>query len=370
MDPRHVLVTGATGFVGAALVAELLEQTDARVTCLVRSRPGIAANDRLHRHLRQTIQDYGLTHLDDTLAERVTAAVGDVTDPKLARIADDVEHVDAIWHSAASLKYRDNDAAEIRLHNVEGTRHVVELAHALRATEFNHISTAYVAGRRSGLIAEHAVPHGTVTNNQYEQSKIDAEELVAESGLRVRMFRPSIVIGHSRTRRADSDAGVYGFLREMERFVSSAGDPSALPTLRIAAHTDTGLNLIPVDTVASSAVAISMSPSPSEYFHLTNNHTALVRDAIPMVCEELGLPAPTFTDDAESLSREDRLLNRYLDFYLPYLGGERSFDRTNTDAVVGHRCDHPIGPDEQRAIVVAWRDNITAIPEPAAACSS
>jgi hypothetical protein len=48
------------------------------------------------------------------------------------------------------------------------------------------------------------------------------------------------------------------------------------------------------------------------------------------------------------------LLNRYLDFYLPYLGGERIFDRTNTHAVVGDRCDHPLGPREQRDIVTTW----------------
>ncbi|HKY15033.1 MAG TPA: hypothetical protein VJM33_08920, partial [Microthrixaceae bacterium] len=65
-------------------------------------------------------------------------------------------------------------------------------------------------------------------------------------------------------------------------------------------------------------------------------------------------PAPNFTDELRQLTREDRLLNRYLDFYLPYLGGERIFDRTNTDAVVGSRCDLPLDPAEQRAIVTTW----------------
>jgi thioester reductase-like protein len=62
----HVLVTGATGFVGAALVLELLEQTDAQVTCLVRARPGHAPLDRLRAQLLQAMTHYEMTHLGTT----------------------------------------------------------------------------------------------------------------------------------------------------------------------------------------------------------------------------------------------------------------------------------------------------------------
>ncbi len=356
MSPRHVLVTGATGFVGAALVAELLEQTDVTVTCLVRHRDGADPDARLLRRLLRTLADHEQPHLADDARARVSTVLGDLTDPSLVELAGQIAPIDAVWHSAASLKYRDQDADEIRQHNVEGTRHILALAAAAGATEFNHISTAYVSGNRSGLIPEEAVPPGTRPNNQYERSKMDGEALVAGSGLRARIFRPSIVVGHSQTRRADSDAGVYGFLTDLRRFAKVAGDQTEGRPLNIAARADTGLNLIPVDAVAGSAVAISESGTDEGYFHLTNGHTAPVREAISMVCEVLSLPAPHFTDDVKELTREDRLLNRYLDFYLPYLGGERIFDRTHTDSIVGDRCDHPLGPVEQRDIVTTWLD--------------
>lgn len=366
MSTPRTLVTGATGFVGAALVLELLARTDGEVLCLVRPRPGVDTGVRLRHHLATAAAHHDLDPaVLDEIAGRVRALEGDITDAHLADLADAAGPIGSVWHSAASLKYQDRDAAEIRLHNVEGTRHVIALAVAAGASEFNHISTAYVAGRRSGVIHEAPVPEGIETNNQYERSKVDAEALVQDAPLHHRIFRPSIVIGHSRTRQAQSDVGVYGFLREMQRFVDATEDPSQLPALRIAAHRETGLNLIPVDLVASAAVEIAHSNSSEHHYHLTNGHHVLVRDAIPMVCEVLGLPAPTFTDSADELSPEDQLLNRYLDFYLPYLGGERLFDRTNTDAVVASRCDHPLDPPEQRAVVTTYLSAPTVIPEPA-----
>lgn len=354
MSSSHVLVTGATGFVGAALVLELLEQSDARITCLVRDRPGVDPLERLRAQLSTAMDHYRSEHLGDEVAKRVGVIVGDVTDPNLADLASHLDGLDAVWHSAASLKYRDRDAEEIHAHNVGGTTNVVALAERAGATEFNHISTAYVAGRRSGIVPEAAVPPGTETNNQYEASKVGAEAVVARSSMHVRIFRPSIVIGHSATLDADSSMGVYGFLREIHRFVEAVDDPAALPALTINADVTTGINLIPVDLVVSSAVAIAASDSREHYFHLTNSHNALVCDAMPIVCELFGLPAPRFTSDRSELSGADRILARYLDFYLPYLGGERGFARTNTDEVVGDRCDFPSGPELQRDLIGTW----------------
>ena len=354
--PRH-LVTGATGFVGSSLVLELLQLPDTRVTCLVRGDTTADASARLFAQLHRAAGDHGLESTPD-LDSLVDVVVGDIGDPDLGAVAADVGSIDEAWHCAASLKYRDADVEEIRRTNVDGTRHVLALAEKAGATAFNYISTAYVAGQTSGLIPEAPVPADHPTHNQYERSKIDAEQLVLDTtSMHIRIFRPSIVIGHSRTFAADSSVGVFGFLREMSRF---ARTPRELPAIKLLAHPDTTLNFIPVDLVTSTAVEIAAKNLDDTVFHLTNGTPATVGDAIPIAASMLGLPAPIFTDDPDDLTRLDRRLNRLLDFYLPYIGGNRHFDRTNTDAVVGDRLDYPLPPVVIERLVQPWLDQHAA----------
>jgi nucleoside-diphosphate-sugar epimerase len=357
MPPQDVLVTGATGFVGASLVLDLLRSTDDTIACLVRDRPGHNAGTRLAEHLARTAAAYGDDHLVGQITERVRPVIGDIGDIDLPRLAGELGGTKVVWHSAASLKYRDADVDEIRTTNVEGTRHVVALADALGVDEFNYISTAYVAGQQRGMVFEEEVPVGHPTNNQYERSKVDAEAVVLGlEGLRRRVFRPSIVIGHSTTFAADSASGVFGFLREMSRFtrIAAAREQAAFQLL---ADPDTTLNFIPVDLVTSSAVDIALKGSGETFFHLTNGTPAVVGEAIPVAAEMLGLAPPVFTSDPAHLTRLDRRLSRFLDFYLPYLGADREFDRTNTDAVVGDRCDFGMGTPAIAQLVGAWMES-------------
>jgi thioester reductase-like protein len=357
MAPRHVLVTGATGFVGASLVLDLLRTTDDRVTCLVRPSTDAGPLARLRVNLDAAMSGYGDEDLAGEVAARVGVVVGDLTDPTLPDLARTIDPVDSMWHVAASLKYQDRDEVEIRATNVSGTADVVALARAAGAHELNYISTAYVAGDRSGRILEGPVPPGTGHNNQYERSKIDAERLVESSGLHHRIFRPSIVIGHSRTFAADSSMGVFGFLKEMSRFVRAIQDPSDLPPITICAGSETSLNFIPVDLVTSSAVEIAEKNATDHHFHLTNGNEAPVEEGIAVACELIGLPTPTFTDDPDALNAIDRRLNRYLDFYLPYIAGHRVFDRTATDSVVGDRCDFSLHHEVLVRIVETWMES-------------
>jgi thioester reductase-like protein len=337
------LVTGATGFIGGALVAELLQRTRDAIIVVIRGENDAAAEARFHAAFAVACRAYELG--DDMRAEarrRVRVVAGDVTAPGLgvAGRADLTGPIDQFWHSAASLRYEDRYRVEIRNTNVEGTINALELASHLRARCFNYISTAYVAGTRIGAILEE--PAGDVrTNNEYERSKCDAEALLATApdGMRVRLMRPSVVIGHSRTRAATSFSGFYGALRQFAQFGGLLERMQAglvQTSLRLAATDDVTINLIPIDRVVAELVDLAERDAPAGIYHLTNRRPPTVGAVVRRMFAELGFAAPVFSgEEREGFTYLERKLDQRLQFFRSYMGSEKRFDRARVDGALG-----------------------------------
>jgi nucleoside-diphosphate-sugar epimerase len=177
---RHVLVTGATGFVGSRVAARLLQE-GARVRCLVRRPP---APD----------------------LERLGAGVvrGDLTDP--ATLAPALSGVSAIVHAAAVLSTSQEGAALETAGpiNAGGTRHLAEAALAAGCRLFIHISTVAVYDARGLSEVDEQSPLWAGSRNPYNQTKADAERAVWEAsarGLPVVVLRPPAVLGAHPTSR-------------------------------------------------------------------------------------------------------------------------------------------------------------------------
>lgn len=338
MSKLH-FVTGATGFVGGALVLELLRQTDAHVVCLVRGKDGATAEGRLRTSLAAAARACHSPELLPEIARRCRAVEGDILQ-SLSGCMGVPGSAAELWHCAASLRFEEENQADIYLHNVRGTENVLELAEQLRVQHFNYISTAYVAGGRSGLIVEELPAADTPTNNLYEQSKIKAELLVAASRqFQTRIMRPSIVIGHSRTLVTTGFTGLYGFIGELKRFrrkvARRLGGYLTHRPLRIWADEFAAINFIPVDAVASNAVRISLSNSTARIFHLTNECSALLGESLRALFCELCLRSPRFVGASSEFTSIDEAFDSAIRFYRSYLSNSKTFDRTNTDAIVG-----------------------------------
>ena len=150
-----ILLTGATGFVGMAVLARLLERTDRYVVVLVRAPSSAQADARLNA-LLGSVFDAPERH-----RRRVTAVCGDLTAPGLGLGADRdwiAEEVRDVIHGAASVAF-DLPLAESRSINVEGTRRILDLAEDCAARgeglrRITYVSTAYVAGDRHGCARE------------------------------------------------------------------------------------------------------------------------------------------------------------------------------------------------------------------------
>lgn len=322
---------------------ELLRRTDVQVVCLV--RPGaVPVQERLAAALHAAADAYEVEPgVRAAIAERCHAVEGDVVQPECGGAPLPAFDYTQIWHSAASLRFEDRYADEIVAINTHGTRHTLAWARAAGVRQFNYMSTAYVSGSGIGRILETPC-RDAETNNLYERSKVDAEALViGQRDLGVRVFRPSIVIGHSRTRAATNFSGMYGFLRQLNAFRGMMKRTQARlldeTSVKVQLQVGAPVDLVPVDRVVENAVTIMQAtdPAPGEvdYYHLTNPLAPEVDRVVTLMFAELGLRAPTFVEPTADLEWLDERFNRRIGFYRSYMRGDRTFDRSNVEQQVG-----------------------------------
>jgi HAD superfamily hydrolase (TIGR01490 family) len=194
---KALLLTGATGFVGKALLAQVLrELPDTRVTVLIRGN----ADQRLRDQVLTSAPFEGLD------ASGVTAISGDLVEDGLEGVGD----IDIVIHCAASVSFELPLDEALELNGKGPARLLNALRQAGSDPYFVHVSTAYAAGQRTGLVLER--PSGTAPSEPHID--IDAEldaahawrrDIEAESRLPVHQHR---------------------FVREAERAVGPAGGPA------------------------------------------------------------------------------------------------------------------------------------------------
>ena len=333
---RGVLLTGATGLLGQYLLHDLLSRAHP-VTVLVRdSRKGRAAeriaiivafwSERLRRKLPTPIVlngDLGQGALGLTAADRRWLG----------------RHCQTVIHSAANLSFRETADGEPWRTNVEGTQSLLALCREVGLSQWHQISTAFVCGRRTGIIAEEDCDTRQEFHNPYEESKCQAEQLVRRTpGIRATIYRPAVIVGDSRTGYTSSFNGLYRFLELAVRAASlnSAAGKPRMP-LRLPLSGDEVWNLVCVDWVSRAIVELLGKPRwHGRTFHLVARSpvsTRLVRD---VGAEVLNLPGVEFAG-SEGVEHPSRLEQLFLDGireYWPYLGGNPVFASVNTKAAL------------------------------------
>jgi long-chain acyl-CoA synthetase len=216
--PERIVLTGATGFLGRELVAELLARNpETEFSLLVRGRDDAEAAQRADRMLTEVLSGDALANA----RKRVRAVRADLERERFGLEQRAYEKLagetTAVIHGAASVSFS-LPLPEARAINVEGTRRMLDFA--LRANaRMDYIGTAYVAGERRGLVREDELDVGQSFRNTYEQTKMEAEKLVRKraGGQPVVMYRPSIIVGDSETGRTSSFKVLYWPLKVYAR---------------------------------------------------------------------------------------------------------------------------------------------------------
>ncbi|MGH3915317.1 MAG: HAD-IB family hydrolase [Pseudonocardiaceae bacterium] len=155
----HVLLTGATGFLGQAILERLLSSyPTTRISVLIRARGGRSAADRLTGLLRKSVfrplqERLGEAALARVVGERITAIEGDLGSVILP------SDLDVVIHGASTVSF-DPPVDEAFRTNVSGVANLYEaLSAGGGSPHVVHISTAYVAGTRKGVVAETELDH-------------------------------------------------------------------------------------------------------------------------------------------------------------------------------------------------------------------
>ncbi|PJM93306.1 amino acid adenylation domain-containing SDR family oxidoreductase [Streptomyces sp. CB01373] len=270
--PGEVLLTGASGFVGAFLLDRLLRRTGARVHCPVRARDAAHARRKVMRNLAR----FGLAGAE--AADRVVCFPADLAEPGLGMEPGRAEELagtlDLVLHAAAQVNFLYPYEA-LRRANVEGTRQLVGLA-AERAVPVHFFSTIAVLAGFGTAGVRHVdedlpLDHADRLTMGYAESKWVAEEVLRDAagqGLPVAVHRPYEITGDRRTGACNTDTAICSLFKT----ITETGLAPDIPL---------PLDFVPVDFLTEAVVHIATGHRTTHRtYHMTNPRPASLRDML------------------------------------------------------------------------------------------
>ncbi len=299
----NYFVTGATGFIGRNLVQRLL-QREGTIYALVRA----GSRGRLEE-LRTAWGPNGA---------RVVPIAGDLAQPGLGVSEEDLVtlrgDVDHFFHLAAIYDMSAGAEAQ-EVANVEGTRHAVELAGAIEAGCFHHVSSIAVAGLYKGEWREDMFEEAErLDTHPYFRTKHESERIVREECRRPwRVYRPGVVVGDSRTGEIDKVDGPYYFFKLLQR--ARRVLPAWLPAVGVEGGE---INIVPVDFVADAIDHIAHQPGlDGQAFSLTDPNPKTAGEVVNLFARAADAPQAALQLDSGLTDPATSLLRTGLRFFPP-----------------------------------------------------
>lgn len=340
----HYFITGATGFIGKRLVKKLLERKGTTVYFLLRAESAAKVAD-LHAY-------WGLTTAE--AQTRAVAIHGDLTLPGLGVSATDVKllkgKVDHFHHLAAVYDLGADEDSQVAV-NIDGTRNAVELAQAIEAGHFHHVSSIAAAGLYEGVFREDMFDEAEGLDHPYFKTKHESEKIVRkECRLPWTVYRPAMVVGDSATGEMDKIDGPYYFFKLIQRMRQIL--PPWMPSVGLEGGR---INIVPVDFVVNALAHISHQPGTAgRCFHLVDPVGYRVGDVLDIFSQAAHAPRMNLFVNAALLGFIPRGVKKGLmalapvrrvrnavmqdlglpDDILTFINYPTRFDRRDTDAML------------------------------------
>ncbi len=281
------LVTGATGFIGKRLVKRILARRGTVVHFVVR--------DPSAQRLAPLYEYWGVD------ASRAVPVKGDISLPNLGMKAAERKPLEGkirhFFHLAAIYDLS-ADAESQKMVNVEGTRHVVAFANAIKAGCLHHVSSIAAAGLYEGVFREDMFDEADGLDHPYFATKHESEAIVRkESKVPIRIYRPALVVGDSRTGEMDKVDGPYYFFKLIQRLRKLL--PPWVPTIGIEGGR---INIVPVDFVVDAMDHIAhQKAGDGKCFHLVDPEPMRVGDVLNTFAEAAHAPTMSIRINAALL---------------------------------------------------------------------
>jgi NAD(P)-dependent dehydrogenase (short-subunit alcohol dehydrogenase family) len=276
-------VTGGTGFIGRFLVEKLLARGET-IYVLVQEKS-------LSRY-EALLERVGATK------DQVVAIVGSLTEPNLGISDADMStlkgNIKHFYHLAAI--YDLNAAAEIQQAvNVQGTKNAVDAATTMNAGCFHQVSSIAAAGLYKGTFREDMFEEAEKLDNPYLKTKHESEKVVREEcTIPWRVYRPGMVVGHTKTGEIDKIDGPYYFFKMLQKIRGVL--PQWMPTIGIEGGR---LNIVPVDFIVDALDHISHAEGEDQKcFHLTDPDPYKVGEILNIFAKAGHAPTMTMRIDS------------------------------------------------------------------------
>lgn len=275
-----ILITGSTGFIGR------------RVT-----RALAASENTLYLLVRSSSMDKAKEIFSDLT--NVKFIPGDITRNDVVDNVEDAEiiqsQIESVIHMAASYDLS-ADIKDAYTHNIIGTQNLLYLLKRMEKLKiFHYVSTYAVSGLHEGAFLEEQIETGAPFPDHYSSTKMQAELLVRNSefkNVKVRIYRPCVIVGDSKTGEMDKTDGPYYFFplfQELAKYTKSL----PLTVLPISFHSTTIMPILPVDILTDWLKEMINNPTDHKVrsYHLCPEEKIFVSDLIHECAANFGINA-------------------------------------------------------------------------------
>lgn len=334
--PTAILLTGATGFLGAFLLYELLQQTQANIYCLIR-----ASNIELgKKKLQNSLESYLLWN--ESFNPRIIPVIGDLSEPLLGLSQPEFQlmatQIDVIYHNGALVNFIYPYEA-LKKPNVLGTQEILRLASQVKLKPVHFISTTsfvYPSNSEIRIVREQdSIDDVLMPTDGYAQSKWVAEKLVTiagDRGLPISIYRPGRISGHSKTGACNSNDHTY-------RIIKGCIQLGSMPNL------DVQMNLSPCDYVSQAIVYLSkQSASLGKAFHLCNPESLSLKKMAKYICS-LGYPVELVSYDewrSQLVNHPDASANALYPLISTFVEGNSNSNQQAAIPIQKYDCQNTI----------------------------